>query len=66
MKVVFDMDTGVDDSLALIYALNRPAYEIQGIGCGYGNVEHVAHGTLAFVSRFYMDYPLQFQEWRQR
>ena len=28
MKVVFDMDTGVDDSLALIYALNRPAYEI--------------------------------------
>lgn len=32
MKVVFDMDTGVDDSLALIYALNRPAYEIQGIG----------------------------------
>ena len=25
MKVVFDMDTGVDDSLALIYALNRPA-----------------------------------------
>lgn len=22
--------------------------------------EHVAHGTLAFVSRFYMDYPLQF------
>ena len=39
MKVVFDMDTGVDDSLALIYALNRPAYEIQGIGCVYGNVE---------------------------
>ena len=29
MKVVFDMDTGVDDSLALIYALNRLAYEIQ-------------------------------------
>lgn len=39
MKVVFDMDTGVDDSLALIYALNRPAYEIQSIGCVYGNVE---------------------------
>ena len=39
MKVVFDMDTGVDDSLALIYALNRLAYEIQGIGCVYGNVE---------------------------
>ena len=39
MKVVFDMDTGVDDSLALIYALNRPAYELQGIGCVYGNVD---------------------------
>lgn len=24
MKVVFDMDTGVDDSLALIYALTDP------------------------------------------
>ena len=22
--------------------------------------EHVAHGTLAFVSQFYTDYPLQF------
>ena len=32
MKVVFDMDTGADDSPALIYALNRPAYEILGIG----------------------------------
>ena len=46
MKVVFDMDTGVDDSLALIYALNRPAYEIQGIGCVYGNVESVPMNLL--------------------
>ena len=28
--------------------------------------EHVAHGTLAFVSRFYMDYPLQFLFGKER
>ena len=28
--------------------------------------KHVSHGTLAFVSRFYMDYPLQFLFGKER
>ena len=31
MKTAFDVDTGVDDSLALLYALNKPQFEIVGI-----------------------------------
>ena len=39
MKTVFDVDTGVDDSLALLYALNKPRFEIVGIATVTGNVE---------------------------
>lgn len=39
MKVAFDVDTGVDDSLALLYALQKPEMEIVGIASVCGNVE---------------------------
>ncbi len=39
MKTAFDVDTGVDDSLALLYALNKPRFEIVGIATVTGNVE---------------------------
>ena len=39
MKVLFDVDTGVDDAAALLYALFKPRYEIVGIGTVCGNVE---------------------------
>lgn len=39
MKTAFDVDTGVDDSLALLYALNKPQFEIVGIATVTGNVE---------------------------
>lgn len=39
MKVLLDMDTGVDDSIALLYALNKPEMEIVGISTIHGNVE---------------------------
>ena len=39
MKTAFDVDTGVDDSLALLYALNKPQFEIVGIANVTGNVE---------------------------
>ena len=37
MKVLLDVDTGVDDSIALLYALFNPEIEIVGISavCGY-------------------------------
>ena len=39
MKTAFDVDTGVDDSLALLYVLNKPQFEIVGIATVTGNVE---------------------------
>lgn len=39
MKVLLDVDTGVDDAAALLYMLFKPQYEIVGIGTVCGNVE---------------------------
>lgn len=39
MKVLFDVDTGVDDSFALLYSILKPEMEIVGIGTVCGNVE---------------------------
>ncbi len=39
IKMLIDVDTGVDDSIALLYALNRPDVEIVGITTGCGNVD---------------------------
>ncbi len=39
MKVLLDVDTGVDDALALLYALQKPEMEIVGISTVCGNVE---------------------------
>lgn len=39
MKVLLDVDTGVDDSIAILYALLKPEVEIVGITTVCGNVE---------------------------
>lgn len=39
MKVLIDADTGVDDAVALLYAMFKPQYEIVGISTVCGNVE---------------------------
>ena len=38
MKLLIDCDTGVDDSIALLFALYRKDVEIIGISTGAGNV----------------------------
>lgn len=38
MKVILDMDLGVDDAVALAYALANPAVELVGVTGSYGNV----------------------------
>jgi inosine-uridine nucleoside N-ribohydrolase len=43
--VVMDVDTGVDDALAIILALRAPEYELQGISTVSGNV-HVSQATV--------------------
>ena len=37
-KLVLDLDTGVDDALALAYALGSPEVELVAVTCTYGNV----------------------------
>lgn len=39
MKIVLDCDTGIDDAVAIGYALACPEAEILGIGAVFGNVE---------------------------
>jgi purine nucleosidase len=38
-KVMLFVDTGIDDAVALIYALLHPQIDVVGIVSGYGNVE---------------------------
>lgn len=37
-KLILDLDTGIDDALALAYALGSPEVELVGIIASYGNV----------------------------
>ena len=37
-KVIFDTDPGVDDAIALYYALAHPQIELLGITTTFGNV----------------------------
>ncbi|WGW11274.1 nucleoside hydrolase [Saxibacter everestensis] len=50
-KLLVDVDTGIDDSLALLYLLASPEAEILGITCTAGNVgaRQVAINNLAWL-----------------
>ena len=37
-RLILDLDTGIDDALALAYALGSPEVELVGVICSYGNV----------------------------
>lgn len=39
MKMILDLDTGIDDALALAYALSQPQVDLIGVTTTYGNVE---------------------------
>ncbi|MEI5993853.1 nucleoside hydrolase [Candidatus Enterococcus mansonii] len=38
MKMILDLDTGIDDALAIAYALGRPEIDLIGITTAFGNV----------------------------
>jgi purine nucleosidase len=48
VKLLVDVDTGIDDALALLYACASPEAEIIAVTCVAGNVtaQQVAHNTL--------------------
>lgn len=37
-KMIMDLDTGIDDALALVYALSHDDIEIIGVTTSFGNV----------------------------
>lgn len=49
--LVLDLDTGIDDALALAYALGSPEVELVAVVCSYGNVrvETAARNTRALL-----------------
>lgn len=53
-KLILDLDTGIDDTLALAYALASPEVELLGVTCTYGNVtvERSVRNTLAVLELF--------------
>lgn len=50
-KVLLDLDTGIDDALALAYVLGSPEVELVGVVASYGNVtmETAARNTRALL-----------------
>jgi inosine-uridine nucleoside N-ribohydrolase len=50
-SVLMDVDTGIDDALALVYLLSRPDVRVQAITCTAGNVgaRQVALNNLALL-----------------
>ncbi|WP_181784539.1 nucleoside hydrolase, partial [Pseudonocardia pini] len=50
--VYLDCDTGIDDSLALLYLLRSPSVELVGIGTVSGNIDAAtaARNTLDLVA----------------
>lgn len=53
-KIILDLDTGIDDALALAYALGSPELELIGVTATYGNVlvETGARNDLALLELF--------------
>jgi purine nucleosidase len=51
VKLIIDVDTGIDDALALLYLLASPEAELVAVTCTSGNVEagQVAENTLALL-----------------
>ena len=51
MKLIIDVDTGIDDALALLYVLASPEAELLAVTCTSGNVEaaQVAENTIALL-----------------
>lgn len=54
MKIILDLDTGIDDALALAYTLGSPELELIGVTATYGNVlvETGVRNDLALLELF--------------
>ena len=46
-KLILDLDTGIDDALAIAYALGSPEAELIGITATYGNILQACSTTMS-------------------
>lgn len=53
-KLILDVDTGIDDALAIAYAVASPELDLIGVTCTYGNVEvdQAVRNSLAILELF--------------
>src|SRR3954451_13986824 len=51
--VILDVDTGIDDALAIAYALNSPELEVIGLTTCFGNgpIEYTTRNTLVILEK---------------
>ena len=51
MKMIIDCDTGIDDSIAILFALKHPEIRVMGITTGFGNcsAEQAAENSIRLV-----------------
>lgn len=38
-RIMLDVDTGIDDALAIVYALGHPDIELVAVSTTYGNID---------------------------
>ncbi|WP_449537972.1 nucleoside hydrolase [Ferdinandcohnia sp. Marseille-Q9671] len=59
-KVIFDVDTGIDDAMAISYAANSPELDIIGLTTCFGNVsvEEATRNTLAVLEKLDKNIPV--------
>ncbi|MEK5444765.1 nucleoside hydrolase [Fredinandcohnia sp. FSL W7-1320] len=59
-KVIFDVDTGIDDAMAIAYAVNSPELDIIGLTTCYGNVavDEATRNTLAVLEKLGRNIPV--------
>ncbi|MCM3625792.1 nucleoside hydrolase [Paenibacillus glycanilyticus] len=50
-RIILDVDTGIDDALAVLYALLSPDIHVEGLTTGFGNihVEQATENTLRLI-----------------
>lgn len=53
VPVIIDCDTGVDDALALLFAVRHPGIDLRAVTCVAGNtdVDGVVRNTLTVLER---------------
>ncbi|MFS0862199.1 nucleoside hydrolase [Fredinandcohnia sp. 179-A 10B2 NHS] len=59
-KVIFDVDTGIDDAMAIAYAVHSPELDLIGLTTCFGNVsvEEASRNTLAVLEKLGKSVPV--------